>query len=113
MPFCLIENNYGYLQLGKNGEKIRISRPDSQPFHLLQSLTEPFGTAKNIDTVFEAMRGGTRNKTAGNSYMDKGLKVRTIQYSGIKELQKNKKFREKIKFEFNETKSMVWLKPVG
>ena len=59
------------------------------------------------------MREGVKNKGTGDAYLDKNRKYKAILYSGIKELQKNQKLKGKLKFEFDNTKSKIWIKYIG
>jgi hypothetical protein len=110
-PYCVAENNIGYLKFGKHGEKIEIGGANNQPFRLLQCLTEPFGIAKSVEIVFEAIREGVKKKNKSGVYtseMDKGKKVELIEYV-IKELQKGKKLKGKLEFKWDDLKTKLWL----
>src|SRR3989344_3601667 len=105
-PFCLIEGKFGYLKFNKNGKKIKIGGSNSQPFKLLKSLTEPFGTAKSVEITFEAVRENMRGKSKSGVYtsdIDRAQKVKIIGYV-IKELQKGNKLQGKLEFKWNDPK---------
>jgi len=115
-PYCEIRDGFGYLRFNKFGEKIKISRSDSIPYRLLQSLVEPLETAKSISTVYEAIREKVQAKSKIGSYTpnpDKRSMLKVIEISGIKELQKKNKLRGKLHFKFNDTKTMIWLEFTG
>lgn len=115
-PFCMIEGKWGFLKFGKYGEKVKIGGVAAQPFKLLRCLTEPsVGIAKTVDTVFEAIREGTKNKGKSGIYMnaiDKAQKVRAIEYA-IKGVQKGNKLRGKLVFKWDDLKTKVWLEYLG
>ncbi len=113
-PYCIVENGFGYLKFGKFGAKIKIGKADGQPFRLMQCLTEPFGIAKVIDTVYEAIRE-SKDKRRSDPYtgrFDKLQKLRVIQNT-IKEVQKGQKLKGKLKFRFDDVKSKIWLEYIG
>lgn len=93
-PFCLVDKGQGYLKLGKFGKKIKIGSPEARPFGLLNSVLQPFGTAKTIETTFEAIRIKKDVQDSDLSGYD-GYKKRNKQLAiirnTIKELQKGKK----------------------
>jgi hypothetical protein len=92
-PYCLVEGTYGYLKFSKNGEKKRIGFATSRHFKLLRCLTDPFGPAKVIDVVFEAIRLPKHDDVdprLKNSYSAKQRKIELIEYA-IGELQKGGK----------------------
>lgn len=113
-PFCIIEKKSGYLKFGKFGKKVKIGGYKCQPFRLLRCLTEPIGVAKQVDTVFEAMREGVRNREAGiyGVSLDRNKKFQIILNSGIKELQKRNKLQGKLEFKWDELKIRIWLEPI-
>lgn len=109
--FCVSEKGIGFIKFGKFGEKIEIGRETSQPYRLLQCLTEPFKKPKSIDTVFETIREGLYKKSKNGIYtsiMDKPKKVKLIEYA-IKEVQKVQALQGKLKFEWDEYKNKLWL----
>lgn len=113
--FALIERKLGFLKFGKYGEKIKISGKDSQPFRLLQCLAAPFGVAKLVDTVFESIREGVKEKSKSGVYtnnIDKKQKITLIGYA-IKELQKGNKLQNKIEVKWDELKTKYWLEYIG
>lgn len=114
-PYCITKKGIGYLKFGKYGEKIKIGRTNSKAFRLLQCLTEPFGVAKSVETVFEAMYEKDRKRYSeiNDPYLNKARKIQLITNSGIKELQKDNKLRGKLKFQFDEVKSKIWLEYLG
>ena len=114
-PYCAIEGKWGFLKFIKQGEKIKIGGANSQSFKLLQCLTEPFGTAKSVDTVFEAIRENVKYKSKSGVYMagiDKQQKIKLIRYA-IKELQKGNKLQGKLTFRWDDLKTKIWLEYLG
>jgi hypothetical protein len=114
-PFCVIDGKWGYLKFNKYGKKIKISGSGSQPFRLMECLTEPFGTAKMVDTVFEAIREGVKHKNKSGVYssgIDKAKKITLIEFV-IKEIQKGNKLQNKLEFKWDELKTKVWLVYMG
>jgi len=112
-PYCIIEGKWGYLKFGKYGEKIKIGGPESRHFRLLQCLLEPLGSAKTVEAVFDSIRlpkdKNDSDLSGYDSYRRKGRQVTLIE-SAIKELQKENKMRGKLKFEFDDTKTKLWIK---
>jgi len=114
-PYCVIEGKWGFLKFSKQGEKIKIGGASSQPFKMLQCLTEPFGTAKSVDTVFETIRENVKYKSKGGVYtagIDKQQKNTLIEYA-IKELQKGNKLQGKLVFRWDDLKTKIWLEYLG
>ena len=110
-PYCISENGIGYLKFGKHSEKIKIGKVKTQPFKLLQSLTEPFGTAKLVEGVFEAIRENIKKKSKSGTYtseIDTNKKIQLIEYA-IKELQKGNKLKGKLEFKWDDLKTKLWL----
>ncbi len=114
-PFCLVDGKLGYLKFNKNGKKITIGGSKTQPFRLLQCLTEPFSTAKSVDTVFEAIRENMKRKSKSGVYaesIDKAQKIKTIG-NAIKDLQKGNKLQGKLEFKWDNLKTKYWLEYIG
>jgi hypothetical protein len=114
-PFCIIEGKWGFLKFSKQGKKIKIGGTNSQSFKLLTSLTEPFGTAKSVDVVFEAIREGIKYKSKSGVYtsgIDRPQKITLIEYA-IKELQKGDKLQGKLVFKWDDMKAKIWLQYLG
>jgi hypothetical protein len=114
-PFCVIEGKWGFLKFSKQGKKIKIGGTNSQSFKLLTSLTEPFGTAKSVDVVFEAIREGIKYKSKSGVYtsgIDRPQKITLIEYA-IKELQKGDKLQGKLVFKWDDMKAKIWLQYLG
>lgn len=111
-PRCVSEDGIGYLQFSVSGEKIEIGGAENQPFRLLQCLIEPLGTARAVELAFEAIREGVKKKSKIGAYtqeIDKNKKVELIK-GVIKELQKGKKLKGKLKFEWDALETKLWLK---
>lgn len=94
-PYCVVEGKWGYLKAdGKFGKKTKIGKSEARPFRLLQCVFEPFGVAKTVDAVFDAIRLPKDAKdTSLNSYdayKKRGRQIEIIKYT-IKELQKGSK----------------------
>jgi len=114
-PYCVVDGNYGFLKFNKQDNGTKIGKITSQPFRLLQCLTEPFRIAKTVDTVFEAIRENVKYKSKSGVYtqnIDKAKKVILIKYA-IKEVQKIRKLQGKIKFMWDNLKTKVWLEYLG
>lgn len=114
-PMCSSENGIGYLKFGKFGEKIEIGRETSQPYKLLLCVIEPFGVAKKVDAVFEAIRENVKDKSRGGVYtdaFDKNKKIQLIKFT-IKELQKENKLRGKLQFKWDDMETKLWLEFIG
>jgi len=114
-PYCVIEGRNGFLKFSKQGKKIKIGGASSQSFKLLQCLTEPFRTAKSVDTVFEAIRENVKYKSKSGVYTagtDKQQKITLIEYA-IKELQKGNKLQGKLAFRWDDLKTKIWLEYLG
>jgi len=114
-PYCLVEGIWGYLKFGKFGNKIKIGGANSQPFKLLKCLTEPFGVAKSVEVIFEALRENMKHKSKSGVYTggtDKSQKVKIIEYA-VKELQKGNKMRGKLVFRWDDLKIKIWLEYLG
>jgi hypothetical protein len=114
-PYCETAKGWGWLKFSLNSEPIKIGKPNSQAFRLLQSLTEPFGIAKSVESVFEAIRENVKakNKTGVyTSYTDKGKKLELLRYA-IKELQKDHKLQGRLEFKFDELKNHIHLEYTG
>lgn len=114
-PFCVIEGKWGFLKFNKQGQKVKIGTANSQSFKLLKSLTEPFGIAKSVDVVFEAIREGVKYKSKSGVYtsgIDKLQKIKLIEYA-IKELQKGDKLQGKLAFKWDDMKAKIWLHYLG
>jgi len=114
-PHCVSESGIGYLQFGKFGEKVEIGRETSQPYKLLLCTIEPFGVAKKVDAVFEAIRENVKEKNKGGIYttqLDKNKKIELIKFA-IKELQKESKLRGKLQFKWDNLETKLWLEYIG
>ena len=109
-PFCIIEGGVAFIKFHKYGKKIKIGKSDSRHFRLLQCLCEPFGTAKTIESIFEAIKlpKDSKDSKLEDDYLAENRKRELIQYA-IKELQKNKNLQGKLKFRFNDTKTTIRL----
>lgn len=112
-PFLVTEKRKGYLKFTKNGEKIFIGSIGTRKFRLLKALIEPsdtIGTARNLDTVFEAIQlpKDKSNSKLSDSYLKKNEQVSIIEYT-IKELQKVRKLQGKLHFSFGDNKKKLWL----
>jgi len=114
-PYCIIEDKWGFLKFNKQGQKTKIGTTNSQSFKLLKSLTEPFGIAKSVDVVFEAIREGVKYKSKHGVYtseIDKAQKVKLVGYA-IKEVQKENKLRGRLVFKWGNLKEKIWLEYLG
>lgn len=112
-PFLITEKRKGYLKFTKNGERIYVGNVDTRKYRLLKALIEPedtIGTARNIDTVFEAIKlpKDKDNSKLSDNYLKKNEQVSIIEYT-IKELQKVRKLQGKLHFSFGDNKKNLWL----
>lgn len=53
-PVCVTENGIGFLVIDNN--KIEVGKIGTRKFRLLESLCDPFGLGKTIDSVFDNIR---------------------------------------------------------
>ncbi|GBE17374.1 hypothetical protein BMS3Abin15_01219 [bacterium BMS3Abin15] len=108
--FCEKDSGFGFIKFGERGERIKISKATSQPYKLLLYLSEPFGTARSIDTVFEVIKTERSKKLVENNgvYLGANEKINAIK-NVRKELQKIKGFTKIIKIEIDKQRKMVWL----
>ena len=112
-PFCVVESGWGYLKFGKYSEKVKVGKSTSRHFRLLQCLLESFGRAKTTEAVYEWIKLLKDKKDSDlsgwDNYKKKNRQIVIIQ-NAIKELQKGNKLRKKLAFEFNDTKTKIWIK---
>lgn len=109
-PFLLKEGKSGYLKFYKQGPKIRVGNLTSRKYKLMACLFDPLGVAKTTDAVFESIKtkkDGT-DERLNNSYLAKDRKREIIQFT-MKELQKIKKLKGKIKLNFQQNDRMIIL----
>lgn len=114
-PYCEVKGKWGFLKFNKQVAGVKIGNTNAQPFKLLQCLTEPFGTAKMVDTVFEAIRENVKDNSKVGVYtsgVDKQQKIKLVGYV-IKELQKDNKLQGKLGFKWDNLKTKVWLEYLG
>ena len=113
-PHTLVENGDGYFKFYKEGEKILIGGKGTRPFRLLQCLCSPeFGAQKTIEEVFESIRLSTDKNDARLIEWSPEKKTRMLEIitnSGKKELQKIPKLQGKVRYEFNNQKTKMWLR---
>jgi len=104
------EKGVGYIKSYKEGPKIRIGNVKSRKFRLLKTLIEPLGVAKNIDVVFEAIKlsKDEKDKDLADNYLSYEKKARIVEFT-MKELQKIKGLKTKIKLKFVYNKKSVLL----
>jgi len=109
-PFCIEEKMIGYFKFYKQGKKMKIGSIKSRHFRLLQSLSEPFGVSKTVGSLFEAIRlpKDIKDTTLSNFNTEQSRKVEIIKYT-IKELQKNKGLQGKLRFRFDDQKTVLRL----
>ena len=106
----ITEKGVGYLKFYKHGPRIEIGSAKTRKFRLLNALIEPLGTAKTIETVFEAIEL-PKDKTDGrltDSYLSQERKIELIDYT-MKELQKIEGLTGKIKLGYSNNRRNVWL----
>jgi len=108
-PNCSEEKGIGYLNFGTK-KQIKIGVATNQPFKVLRCLIYPFGTAKTVEMVYEAIRENpTRIRKTGiyTTELDRAAKIHAVQFA-IKDLQKGKKLKN-LKIKWDKTKSKLWL----
>jgi|GEM_PF-6594547 len=110
-PHCIVTGRFGYFKYRKQGENIKIGLATSRHFRLLRCLTDPFGPAKTIDAVFEAIRleKDRDDSRLTTTYQAKTRKVELIKNT-IKEIQKGRKL-SRIKFHVEPDKIWIELLP--
>lgn len=109
-PYCIEEKGVGYLKYNKNSKKIKISRATSRPYKLLRCLTEPFGVAKPINLVYEALVN-KKDATINNPYLALNIKIRKIEFT-IKELQRIPEYSKNLKIHIDKERKIVWLERI-
>ncbi len=104
------EKGVGYLKFYKQGPKIKIGGSGTRKFKLLMALSSPLKVAKTVNTVFEciALPKDANNSLLKDNYLSANTKRTIIEYT-IKELQKIKELKGKIKLEFIDNKKSVFL----
>jgi len=111
-PYTGVKKGKGYFKFHKQGENIKIGKPNTRHFRLLQCLCEPhFGIPKTIEAIFEAIKLPKDKNDSDLEDWSPQRKTRMltiIEYTK-KELQKNKKLRGKIKYKFDDRKNSMWL----
>lgn len=110
LPICTEEKGIGYLKFGTNGRKTKISRITSRPYKLLRCLTEPFGVAKPINLVYEALVN-KKDATINNPYLALNIKIRKIEFT-IKELQRIPEYSKNLKIHIDKERKIVWLERI-
>ena len=106
----ITEKGIGYLKFYKQGPKIGIGGAKTRKYRLLESLFDPLGIAKTVNVVFDKIqlpkdKGDSR---LAHSYFSEERQRELIIYT-MKELQKIKELKGKIKLEFINNKRSVRL----
>jgi len=110
-PFCVEEKEIGYLKFSKFGEKIIIGNLNSRHYLFLKEMLNPdtLFAKLPVERVFEVMKQPKDKNDPDLAYSNyTKTKLEKIEFA-IKELQKKNRLRGKIKFKFNEDKTMIWL----
>ncbi len=104
------EKGIGYLKFYKQGPKIRIGNIKTRKFRLLEILFDPLGVAKTVYVVFEAIKlpRDESDGRLGNDYLSEERRRELIEYT-MKELQKIKELKGKIRLDFVNNKKSVRL----
>ncbi|GMX58509.1 MAG: hypothetical protein MCSN_1630 [Candidatus Microsyncoccus archaeolyticus] len=110
-PMLKTENGIGYFKFYKEGPKIEIGKTDTRKYRLLLCLLDTLGSARTIDSVFEAIKISRDKSDArlNDSYLSSNKKLEVIQFT-MKELQKIKGLTGKITLEFPHGNRTVLLK---
>ncbi|NTW29728.1 MAG: hypothetical protein HGA33_00425 [Candidatus Moranbacteria bacterium] len=106
-PRCITKEKRGYLVIPETNEELYISRASSRPYRLLATLSNPFGVAKKIDTVYTEISKG-RKKEPPDTYLETGKMIQSIEYAK-KELQKIKGFSKIVRIRIDKDRKNVWL----
>lgn len=111
-PVLKEEGGFGYFKFRKNDPNpgIKIGDVKTKKCRLLFCLIEPYGTAKNIETVFDAIRNPKddldsrlRDRNTRNN------RIITLLNVQIKELQKNGELKGRISLSFAANNKSVRL----
>ena len=107
----IVDKGKGYFKFYKQGQKIEIGGVDTRKFRLLKYLSDPLGIARPTNAVFREIKTEKDNKDPllEDSYLSENRKADIISYA-MKELQKIKGLKGKIKLKFDKGKNKVWLK---
>jgi len=107
--FLVKEEGIGYLKFYKQGPKIKIASIRTRQFRLIEALSCPTGTAKNIETVFKSISLPKDEKNSSlNGYGSDSAKLNIIKNT-MKEIQKIKGLQGKIKLIFTNNSKAVLL----
>lgn len=108
-PRLSIQGKFGYMQVFKNGKKLKIAGVGTRQFCLIKALFSPedaidatyTSTFQGYERVFKAI---TQGKDKTNSKLKSGATMKNEMCSiiswTIKELQKNKDVKDYLKFEW-------------
>ena len=110
-PKLKIEKGIGYFKFYKEGLKIKIGKTESRQYRLIEVLIDQPGTAKTINTVFEAivLPKDEEDQRLCDDYLAKNRKIEIINFT-MKELQKIEGLTGKISLKFYDNKNNVALK---
>ena len=115
LPFCIEEGDKGYLKYSKYGQKIFIGDVKSRHYRFLQHMLESnlINSPRTIESVFEKIRiqKDETNPDLAEYLGNTPGKLEKIEFC-IKELQKDGKMHEKIKFNFDLHKTRITTKIV-
>ena len=109
-PIIFEEKGNGYFKFYKQGLKIKIGGIKTRKFMLLKALSDPLGVAKTIEVVFEniTIPKDKNDSTLNDIYLSLEKQRNLIEYT-IKELQKIKELKGKVKLEFINNRKSVRL----
>ncbi len=111
LPFCIEEKGTGYLKFSKRGEGIKIGRVGSRSHLFLKVMLESdlFGSFYDVNEVMEKikLKKDEHNPELNRYYGNTASKVRIIKNSCIKQLQKGKKLKGRLTFEFDNNETHV------
>lgn len=109
-PIVVIEKGKGYIKLHKNGQKIPIGTITSRKFRLVNILIDPLGTARTVDSIFDAIKldRDESDSRLKDPYLAKQRKVEIINFT-LKELQKTKGLKGKVSIKYLKDNQSAYL----
>jgi|ERR1035437_6930446 hypothetical protein len=85
-PHTYLEDGKGYLILA--GEKVYIGSSDTEKFRLIETLCNPFGTAKTLDIVYSSVKAKvSTDPSLNDSYLAPTKKKEALKQT-FKEIQR-------------------------
>ena len=101
-PTLIVSGKKGYLKFYKEGPRIFIGKIDTRKYRLIEGLIEPLGVAKNLDSVFEAIRDPKDDMDSHlkDKYTAPARQRDIIDYA-MKELQKIKELQGRVSITYH------------